>query len=73
MKEAVFADVPYHRGGHYLAPRTVLKVIAWGDFMVYGNGKMAFSFVLPVEELGAPIGYKSTKESVRAALKQAEE
>lgn len=69
LKEAVFADVPFHTGGHYLAPRTVLKLVAWGDFIVYSQGKMAFSYVMPVEDLGLPIGYKNTKESVREAVK----
>ena len=48
LKEAVFADIPYNRGGHYIAPRTVLKVIAWGDFVVYGKGKMSFTNIMPV-------------------------
>lgn len=48
LKEAVFADIPYNKGGHFIAPRTVLKVIAWGDFVVYDKGKMAFSYIMPV-------------------------
>jgi hypothetical protein len=65
----VFADVPYKSGGHYLAPRTVLKCIAWGDFVCYSNGKMAFTCILPVEDLGLPLGYKNTKESIKEAIK----
>ena len=48
IKEAVFADVPYHEGGHFIAPRTVMKCICWGDFCVYDKGKMAFSYIMPV-------------------------
>ena len=73
LKEAVFADVPFNLGGHYLAPRTVLKCIAWGDFVVYSRGKMAFSHLLPVEDLGLPVGYKSTKESVKESVRLVEE
>ena len=69
LKEAIFADVPFNKGGHFLAPRTVIKVIAWGNFICYSQGKMAFSYLLPVEELGLPIGYKNTKESVKEAMK----
>ncbi len=69
LDEAVFADVPYKIGGHYLAPRTVLKCICWGPFCVYSNGKMAFTNLLPVEDLGLPLGYKNTKESVREGIK----
>ena len=64
--------MPYKVGGHYLAPRTVLKVIAWGEFVVYNKGKMSFSNMLPVEDLGLPIGYKNTKESIRESVKQVE-
>lgn len=70
MKEAIFADIPYKRNGHYIAPRTILKVIAWGDFVIYDKGKMAFTNILPVLDLGLPIGYKSTKESIRVAIKE---
>lgn len=47
LKEAIFADVPYNKGGHYIAPRTILKLIAWGDFMLYDKGKMAFTHIIP--------------------------
>ena len=70
LKEAVFADVPYNKGGHFIAPRTVLKVIAWGEFVVYDKGKMAFSHVMPVQDLGLPMGYKSSKESIKSAIKE---
>ena len=70
LKEAVFADVPYNKGGHFIAPRTILKVIAWGDCVQYTKGKIAFSNVLPVEDLGLPIGYKNTKGPLKMALKE---
>ena len=67
-KEAVFADVPYKRGGHFIAPRTVMKCICWGDFVVYSNGKMSFSNIMPVGDLGLPQGYKANKSAIRRAL-----
>ena len=71
-KEAVFADVPYRAGGSYTAPRTVIKLQAWGDFVIYDNGKMSFSHIIPKADLGLPIGYKSTKAAWRAAIKENE-
>ena len=53
-REAVFADVPYKRGGNFIAPRTVIKCICWGDFVVYSNGKMSYSNIMPVGDLGLP-------------------
>ena len=67
-REAVFADVPYKRGGHYIAPRTVVKCICWGDFVVYSNGKMSFSNIMAVGDLGLPQGYKANKAAIRRAL-----
>ena len=68
-REAVFADVPYKRGGHFIAPRTVLKCICWGDYVVYSNGKMSFSNIMPVGDLGLPQGYKANKSAIIRALK----
>ena len=63
---------PNREGGYYvfIAPRTILKVIAWGDCVQYPKGKIAFSNVLPVEDLGLPIGYKNTKGPLKMALKE---
>ena len=63
-KEAIFADIQFKEGGLYIAPRTVLKCICWGDFVCYGSGKMAFSNLMPVADLGLPVGYKSSKSAV---------
>lgn len=68
VNEAIFADVPFHHGGHWHAPRTVLKCICWSDFVVYGNGKMAFSNLMPVGDLGLPMGYKASKSEIRRAI-----
>ena len=70
VKEAVFADIPFKEGGLFIAPRTVLKCICWGDFVCYGSGKMAFSNLMPVGDLGLPLGYKASKSAV---IKAAEE
>ena len=67
-REAVFADVPYKRGGHFIAPRTVMKCICWGDFVVYSNGKMSFTNIMAVGDLGLPQGYKANKAAIRRAL-----
>ena len=67
-REAVFADVPYNRGGNFIAPRTVLKCICWGDFVVYNNGKMSFSNIMPVGDLGLPQGYMANRNAVRRAV-----
>ena len=63
-KEAIFADIPFKEGGLFIAPRTVLKCICWGDFVCYGSGKMAFSNLMPVADLGLPVGYKASKSAV---------
>ena len=68
VKEAIFADVPFKQGGHYIAPRTVLKCICWGSFVQYSNGKIAFSNLLPVADLGLPQGYKSSKSAIKTAI-----
>ena len=68
MQEAIFADVPYKPGGNFIAPRTVIKCICWGDFVVYSNGKMSFTHLMPVAELGLPRGYKANKDAIRRAL-----
>lgn len=44
-------------------------VIAWGDFMVYGNGKMSFDYIMPIEDLGIPMGYKYTIKDKEYAVK----
>ena len=64
MKEAIFADIPFKEGGLYIAPGTVIKCICWGDFVCYGSGKMAFSNLMPVADLGLPLGYKASKSAV---------
>jgi len=35
-------------------------VICWGDKIEYPNGKIAFSYICPIENLGMPRGYKVT-------------
>jgi len=72
VQEAIFADVPYKAGGNFIAPRTVIKCICWGDFVVYSNGKMSFTNLMPVAELGLPQGYKANKDSIKRALMEQE-
>ena len=69
-REAVFADIPFKKGGNFLAPRTVIKCICWGDFVVYGSGKMSFTNLLPVADLGLPKGYKANKDVVNQVLNE---
>lgn len=40
--------------------RTVLRVKAWGPKVKYSNGKIAFTFIEPVLDMGMPIGYMNT-------------
>jgi hypothetical protein len=44
----------------FIAPRTILRVICWGDSIEYPKGKISFSFICPVEDIGLPKGYKHT-------------
>ena len=72
VKDALFADVVFHAGGHFTAPRTVLKCICWGSSISYGN-KLCYSFLLPVADLGLPIGYKvNARDCVQQALQDKE-
>ena len=68
VQEAIFADVPYKAGGNFIAPRTVIKCICFGDFVVYSNGKISFSNLIQVAELGLPRGYKANKDAIKRAL-----
>lgn len=60
---------PQHKGGLFFAPRTIIKAICWGDKIEYPNGKIAFSYICPIENLGMPRGYKVTKAGQKEALK----
>eukprot|EP01022_Parablepharisma_sp_SALTPOND_P019828 TRINITY_DN343_c0_g1_i1.p2 TRINITY_DN343_c0_g1~~TRINITY_DN343_c0_g1_i1.p2 ORF type:complete len:289 (-),score=37.57 TRINITY_DN343_c0_g1_i1:1956-2726(-) len=82
VQDAIFADMqlleriknrPLHKGGKFLAPRTILKVICWGEFVVYDNNKMSFEHVMPIEDIGLPIGYKYTKSDKNYAIKHSED
>ena len=35
--------------------------------MVYGTGKMAFTNILPIADLGLPAGYKTSKAAIKEA------
>jgi hypothetical protein len=47
--------------------------VCWGEKVEYPNGKLAFSYICPVKELGYPKGYLSTKAGMREAARCAEE
>lgn len=68
INEVIFADIPYSKGGLYYAPRTILKCLCWGDFIEYDNGKIAYSHICPVQDMGMPRGYISTKAGLREAF-----
>lgn len=57
-------------GGSFLAPRTILKVRAWGDQIEYPNGKLAFTYLHPVRDMGMPLGYLTTQYLVRRAARR---
>ena len=63
-----FENRPFNKGGLFIAPRTLLKVKCWGDKQDYSNGKIAFPYICPVEDLGIPHGYKFTKAGKNAAV-----
>jgi hypothetical protein len=63
-RSAVFADIPNKQGGLFIAPRTVIKCICWGEFVVYGSGKMSFTHCMPVTDLGMPQGYIANRSAV---------
>ena len=67
IQEAVFADVPNRDGGNFIAPRTVMKCICFGDFVIYRGGKMSFSNLMPVGDLGIPRGYIAFRGAIREA------
>ena len=60
--------MPYKPGGHFIAPRTVIKCICWGSFVQYSSGKIAFSNMIPVGDLGLPIGYKASKAAIVSGM-----
>ena len=68
LEQALFADIIFHNGGNFTAPRTILKCICFGENIRYG-GKLCFSFLVPVADLGLPIGYKAnSRECMEQAL-----
>ena len=73
-KSAIFADIIFHPGGFFTAPRTILKCICWGDEpLKYGNGKLCFSNIMPVGDMGLPIGYKANpRECIQQMIKDKE-
>jgi len=60
---------PLNKGGLFIAPRTLLKVMCWGEKLSYPTGKLSFSYICPVEDIGLPKGYKATKASKIEAVK----
>eukprot|EP00742_Colponemidia_sp_Colp-10_P009571 GILJ01010448.1.p1 GENE.GILJ01010448.1~~GILJ01010448.1.p1 ORF type:complete len:243 (+),score=24.36 GILJ01010448.1:71-730(+) len=69
-QEALYADIPYRRGGLFVAPRVVLRVLAWGPFVIYDSGKLSFSYVCPVEEIAVPRGYLVTRSARRGVARR---
>tara|TARA_B110000285_G_C14794145_1_gene454405 strand:+ start:142 stop:558 length:417 start_codon:yes stop_codon:yes gene_type:complete len=72
VQDAIFADVAFNHGGNFLAPRTILKCICWGDRINYGK-KLCFSYILPVTEVGIPQGYRvNGRECAEQAMRDRE-
>ncbi|EAR85519.1 hypothetical protein TTHERM_00442690 (macronuclear) [Tetrahymena thermophila SB210] len=67
LDQAIFADVPLKKDGLYFAPRTVIKCACWGDKIEYPNGKIAFEYLCPVQDMGMPKGYLATKAAMKEA------
>ena len=63
IQDAIFADVQFHPGGNFSAPRTIIKCICWGtDTIRYGDKKLCFSNLMAVEDCGLPMGYKANAQ-----------
>lgn len=43
--------------------------MCWGEKIAYPSGKLAFSYICPIEDIGLPKGYIATKAGKTAALK----
>ena len=63
VEDAIFAEIIFHNGGLYHAPRTILKCVCWDTNrpIKYGN-KVCISNILPVADLGLPMGYKANPQ-----------
>jgi len=75
MRQAFFADVPFNKGGLYTAPRTLIVCMCWGEFIEYGNGKIAFEKLCPIKEIGMQSGYLATKDArrnIESTMKEAD-
>ena len=53
--------------GLYFSPRTVLRCMCWGQRIEYPNGKIAVEYICPVQDMGMPKGYLSTKTALKEA------
>lgn len=62
--------MPNREGGNFIAPRTVMKCICFGDFVVYNGGKMSFSNLMAVGDLGIPRGYIAFRGAIRDAQEE---
>ena len=74
VQNAIFADIMFHNGGLYHAPRTILKCICWGADSPYKYGsKLCYSNILPVSDMGLPMGYKANpRDAVEQMIKDKE-
>lgn len=60
-EEALLAAPPPREGAVSIAPRTILRVIAWGDSSELPNSGIAFAYLCPVLNVGLPRGYLGSR------------
>jgi len=60
LELAVHAKIKMIAGSNWIFPRTILKVLCWGDFIQYPRFKLCFEYIKPVEDMGFPIKYLSS-------------
>ena len=52
------------------APKTVLRVMAWGDCTEHSGGRLSYPFLCPVFNVGLPRGYMGSREAQQRGTKR---
>jgi len=60
-EEALFASPPPRDGAVSIAPRTILKVMGWGDSTELPGNGLSFAYICPVLNVGLPRGYLGSR------------
>ena len=54
---AASAEIANRIGSNWIFPRSVLKVMCWGDHIAYPRFKLCFEYLKPIKDLGFPKRY----------------